>query len=81
MTRKDYELLAHVFAETKPVQMSHQTDEEQHLRYGQWERTIRALCDALEADNPRFNRSLFQYAATEPIAITIPRWNADGSRK
>lgn len=44
--------------------------------YGAWETTIRALCDALEGDNPRFNRGLFQYAATAPIQITTRRARA-----
>lgn len=73
MTRKDYELLAATFAATKP--------DPDTAMYRQWERDIRAVSDALQAENPRFDRGRFQYAATAPIVITTPRWNVDGSRK
>lgn len=87
MTRKDYELLAEVFAKTKPTLEDFTTTSPDgqntlvdHIKYtaayGAWERTIRALCDALEGDNPRFSRGVFQYAATAPIAITTRRTRA-----
>jgi hypothetical protein len=70
MTRKDYELLARVFASTNPYRRdsvwSDRDVEDRRVAYAQWERTVRSLCDALEADNPRFDRSRFQYAATAP---------------
>lgn len=58
MTRKDYELLAGVFARTRP------NPDDDEAGYAAWETTIRALCDALENDNPAFNRMRFQFAAT-----------------
>lgn len=92
MTRKDYELLAAAFAKTKPTlddftktSLDGKNTLVDHIKwgaaYGAWETTIREVCDALETDNPRFDRGRFQFAATKPIDITIPRWNADGSRK
>lgn len=77
MTRKDYELLAGVFAKTRPTEAQFTTTSADgnntmfdgisyKASYGAWETTIRALCDALQADNPAFDRSRFQFAATTP---------------
>lgn len=53
MTRKDYELLASALRSTKP-------DEKQNVKFSlQWSGDVAAIANALEADNPRFNRARF----------------------
>lgn len=63
MTRRDYELLAAVFAATKPDPTGMSNEAYSHT-YWQWERDVRVLCDRLERDNPHFDRNLFQFKAT-----------------
>jgi hypothetical protein len=58
MTRKDYEILADAFAVSRP-----NVDAEPDVYEG-WFRAIVKVCDALEIDNPRFSRQLFQFRAT-----------------
>ena len=52
MTKKDYEALAQALAMTKP---------EIYLgaELGQWRTDVQAIADALQYDNPRFNRAKF----------------------
>jgi hypothetical protein len=64
MTRRDYELLAKAFNKTLPELQGDETLERHNARYAQWELDIVAVCDALEAENDAFDRSLFQYNAT-----------------
>lgn len=56
MTRKDYVALARAFAKVQPL------DSEPH-HFDQWADDVRAVADILEADNPRFDRLRFLYAA------------------
>lgn len=65
MTRRDYELLAEVFAATRPDPNAMSNEAYSHT-YWQWERDIRVLCDRLSAENPRFDRTQFQFNATNP---------------
>jgi phytoene dehydrogenase-like protein len=55
MTRKHYIALAAALAATRP---------EDGPAYDAWCAVVVAICDVLAADNPRFDRGRFQYAAT-----------------
>jgi len=71
MTRTDYEILADAFANSRP-----NVDDEPDVYEG-WRRAIVKVCDALEVDNPRFSRGLFQYRATGTKVGVAPQWVAD----
>jgi hypothetical protein len=82
MTRKDYKLLAAVFAKSKPTLEDFTTTSAvgdntftDHIKYdaayAQWSKDVIATCNALEEVNPRFSRSVFQYLATAPITINL----------
>lgn len=63
MSRKDYVKLAAAFAETEPpIGDGGSCD-----RYGYetWAEALSAVADVLAADNPRFDRMRFYYAASE----------------
>lgn len=57
MTRKDYQLLAGVLAETRPAPTCRQR--------GLWDRICAQLAIALAEDNPRFDSGRFFEAATK----------------
>lgn len=54
MTRKDYILLAAAFAASQPNDPA---------EYNGWAAAVVAVADALETDNPRFDRQRFLFAA------------------
>ena len=57
MTRKDHEVLAEAFRSTEPefgVQPA----------YDAWREPLLAACEALQTDNPRFDRMRFLHAAS-----------------
>ena len=56
MTRKDYVVLARALSLTKP---KHDDGEPR----AQWEHDLTVVCNALAADNPRFDRTRFLQAA------------------
>jgi hypothetical protein len=49
MTRRDYKLIARALYQSKPSDISGR------IIYLQWEKTRNAICQALAADNPRFD--------------------------
>jgi hypothetical protein len=77
MTRKHYVALAAALAATMPDIAEFTTTSavgnntfvnsaaHDHA-YAQWCRTVRAISDVLAADNPNFDRTRFQHAATDP---------------
>lgn len=65
MQRRDYILLARVFADTRPrSNLEINSAETTAILYMQWAKDVIALCDMIEAGNSRFDRQLFQYACT-----------------
>lgn len=75
MTRKDYVALAKAFAESRPDDGEAGSCD----RYGYevWYRVFELVADVLEADNPRFDRLRFAYAAAadreEPETASLTR--------
>jgi hypothetical protein len=72
MTRKDYELLAAVFsrytwADNRHIEHMKETDFEpsdtDRARSSRTRLIIKSIADALENDNPRFNRETFYKAS------------------
>ena len=66
MTRKDYAVIAEALASVKPKSteaLVTTVPDEWRGRLYQWHDTLAALRDALQADNPRFDRSRFIAAA------------------
>ena len=57
MTRKEYELLASAFCESRPSVLS--------PKYTQWERDIISVAKSLEKDNPRFSLVKFLKACVK----------------
>jgi hypothetical protein len=74
MTRKDYVLLAEAFRQSRPDnRLSSPEDAEDEVHnaarraaYDTWVDIILAVSNALQEDNPAFDRMRFQYAATKP---------------
>lgn len=64
MTRSDYILLAKAFARTMPVWLPGDPRGSYEAKYEQWEVDVKSMCNELEAQNPNFDRTLFQYNAT-----------------
>ncbi len=63
MTRKDYVLMAGVFAARVALAQRHESPVARSIAVGAIRRTAGALADALKADNPRFDRATFLRAA------------------
>ena len=59
MTRKDYKLIAQALHQSKPA------DAHTEQRQRQWQETRNAICQALAADNPRFDPVKFLSACNE----------------
>lgn len=74
MTRKDYELIAYAVKLSKPESWTKLADAGQNWEYAyerrdQWSDTAECIADALQGDNPRFDRARFLRACgIEPIA-------------
>ena len=62
MTRKDYEILAAALRRTHPGEPAHGSSGVER-RLTQFGITTRSIADALQADNPRFDRKRFYAAA------------------
>jgi hypothetical protein len=58
MTKKDFELIAHILFQAKPI--ASDTSE----RGRQWIKTINCFSERLAQENPRFNLVKFERAAT-----------------
>jgi len=58
MTRKDYVRIAQALKMSRP-----QVHEGRNIEYSRWFQSVLRLADALQDDNPRFNRSRFYVAA------------------
>lgn len=52
MTNRDYILIAHALALSKPPK-------EAYNPHNTWLQVINAMCDILSKDNPRFDRAVF----------------------
>ena len=66
MTRKDYVALARALSLTKPKHDDGKRPAGHGHLHGarsQWEHDLTVVCNALEADNPRFDRTRFLEAA------------------
>lgn len=66
MSRKDYERIAAALAEQrKNIEATwyRRPDEAHRWFLSGWEVTARSVADALQADNPRFDRVRFEIAA------------------
>lgn len=70
MTRKDYELIARVFATTLPADSPWPAGvvftEAGRRVASERRRVARAMADALAAESPRFNRAVFLAACKVP---------------
>jgi len=62
MTRKDYVVLARALSTTKPTRVGPAGYAFARIR-AQWVHDLMVVCNALEADNPRFERRRFLQAA------------------
>ena len=65
MSKKDYILLANCLRETRPSPVNAQGRDA-------WNRVRDTITDALQKDNPRFNRETFITATLAGFAVTLP---------
>lgn len=64
MTRKDYQIIAAALLASKPTMPARPNSGDMTAKY-QWVRVVHVMTDALERDNPNFDRVRFYAACGE----------------
>lgn len=59
MTRKHFQAIAEVMAETKPMILRDSENSAGPVEYERWQRQCHLLADTLQGFNPAFDRSRF----------------------
>ena len=72
MTRKDYELIAKVLDDTRPVRPDAHATSEEIAQRQQWRCVMYRMMDELKHDNPEFDRDQFTKTCFDDVPFRVP---------